>query len=89
MFNESSLENLIIELFKNKDYVYINGDDLEKNDEEVLLIQDLKDYLYKRYKNDNITDEEVNSVILSLKAVSNSDIYTANKIVFNRMVEGE
>ena len=89
MFKEKDLENLIINLIKEKKYEYVWGEDLERKYEDVILETDLKTFLKNRYKNEKINDEEIEMIILSLKNVSNVDIYNANKTVFLKMVEGE
>ena len=41
-FDEKELENMIVELIKNKGYDYVHGDYLNKTNEEVILEEDLK-----------------------------------------------
>ncbi len=88
-FNEQDLENLIVEKIKGLGYEYKHGNDLERTDEDILLEDDLKQFLKSKYKSEEITDDEIKSIILSLKAISSTDIYDANKRVFIRMVDGE
>lgn len=87
-FAEKDLENLIIDLISKKGFEYVNGDNLEKTNEEVLLIQDMQAYLKSRYKENEITDEEVSQIISSFQRISSADIYSANKAAYNMMVEG-
>ncbi len=47
---------------------------------EVLLTDDLKQYLYNRYAADGLTPSEVESIILMLRNISGT-IYEANKAV--------
>ena len=89
VFTEADLENLIVEKIKGLDYEYVHGNNLERTDEDILLESDLREFLHNRYKDDDITDEEINSIILSLKAYSSADIYDANKRTFIKMVDGE
>lgn len=88
-FIESDLESLIIDLIKNKGYTYIHGDNLERTYDDILIETDLRSFLKQRYNKNEIEDEEVNSIILSLKSISNADLYDANKRTFIKMVEGE
>lgn len=88
-FNEASLENLIVGLIKDKGYEYVHGDNLNRELEDVLLVDDLKAYLKSRYRANDITDTEVEQIIMSLKTVSNTPLYNANKTVFRMIVEGE
>ena len=89
MFIEKDLENLIINLIKEKKYEYVCGEDLERNYEEVIIEADLKTFLKNRYKNEEISDVEIENIIMSLRNISNIDLYYANKKVFIKMVEGE
>ena len=89
MFLEKDLEELIINLIKNKNYEYISGDELEREFDDVLIKEDLYTFLKNKYKSNDITDEEISNIILSLKGISNSDLYNANKRVFIKIVEGE
>lgn len=87
-FNEQDLEKMIIELISRKGYEYVNGNDLSKTNEEVLLVEDLKKFLLKKYKENNISDDEIYQIISYLNSVSTANLYDSNKRVFNSMVEG-
>ena len=88
-FIESDLENLIIDQIKNKDYEYVYGENLERNYEDIIIEKDLIQFLESKYINEEITKDEITSIISSLKSVSNADLYNANKRTFIKMVEGE
>ena len=79
-FTEADLEQLIVDKIKNAGYDYFHGDDLKRAYEDVLLEDDLEAFLKNRYAAEGITDEEINSIILSLKTVSSADIYEATGI---------
>ena len=66
-FNEHALEMSIMELFKDEKYTYVSGDQIHRERTEVLLTDDLKQYLYNRYAKDGITPSEVDSVIRFMK----------------------
>ena len=86
-FNEHALEMSIMELFKDEGYTYVSGDQIHRERTEVLLTDDLKQYLYNRYAKDGITPSEVDSVILMLRNISGT-IYEANKAVFKLLCYG-
>lgn len=88
-FQESNLESLIVDLIKDKGYDYINGNNLNRQFEDVLLEDDLKTFLSKKYKENNITVNEIEQIVMSLKTISSTPVYNANKIVFRKIVEGE
>ena len=85
-FNEHALEMSIMELFKDEEYTYVSGDQIHRERTEVLLADDLKQYLYNRYAKDGITPSEVDSVILMLRNISGT-IYEANKAVFKLLCD--
>lgn len=89
MFKEEDLEKLIIDLINHKGYEYVYGENLERNYEDIIIESDLRAFLYKKYKKAEVTDEEVKNIILSIKSISNADLYDANKRTFIKMVEGE
>ena len=86
-FNEHALEMSIMELFKDEGYTYLSDDQIHRERTEVLLTDDLKQYLYNRYAKDGITPSEVDSVILMLRNISGT-IYEANKAVFKLLCDG-
>lgn len=86
-FNEHALEMSIMQLLENKGYTHITGADIQREKSEVLLLDDLRSYLRERYKKDNITESEIDSIILSLRAVSGT-LYECNKTVFRMIADG-
>ena len=86
-FNEHSLEMSIIKLLENKGYTHISGNTIVRNKAEVLLVDDLKTYLRIKYTGDEITENEINSIILSLRAVSGT-LYEANKTILSMIMNG-
>jgi len=86
-FNEHALEMSIMELFKDEGYEYKSGETLHRERTEVLLVDDLKQYLYSRYASDGITPTEINSIVLMLKNVSGT-IYEANKSIMKMLCDG-
>lgn len=86
-FNEHALEMSIIQLLENKGYAHISGNKLIREKSEVLLTDDLKEYLHTKYRADELTDSEIDSIILSLRAVSGT-LYEANKTVFSKIIDG-
>lgn len=48
-FNEHALELSIMELFKDEGYTYLTGEQIHRERTEVLLADDLRQYLYNRY----------------------------------------
>lgn len=87
MFNESTLENAIMELFENEiHYTHRLGEQLHKNLSEVLLLEDVEAYLRAAYP--DITDGEVERAILILKTPVSGSLYDENRRVFGMIVDG-
>lgn len=86
-FNEHTLEMSIMELLKDEEYTYLNGNQIHRERTEILLVDDLKQYLYSRYASDGITPSEVDSIILMLRNISGT-IYEANKAVYKMICDG-
>lgn len=62
-------------------------DSLHRERSEVLLVDDLKQYLYNRYAKDGITPNEVESIVFLLRTISGT-IYEANKAVYKLISDG-
>ena len=54
---------------------------------EVLLVDDLKEYLHTRYASAELTESEIDSIILSLRTVGGT-LYEANKAVMSMIIDG-
>lgn len=86
-FNEHALEMAIMELFVDEGYEHLTGSDIHREKSEVLLLDDLRNFLYNRYAQDNITPSEVESIILMLRSASGT-VYEVNKSVFKLISDG-
>lgn len=63
-FNEHALEMSIMELFREQGYTYLNGNQIHRERSEVLLLDDIKQFLYNRYSDAGITPSEIDGIIL-------------------------
>lgn len=86
-FNEHSLEISIMELFQDEGYLYMNGEQIHRERSEVLLTDDLRQYLLNRYAKDGLTVTEVDGILLRLKSISGT-IYEANKTFCKLLCDG-
>lgn len=86
-FNEHALEMSIMELFEDERYEHLIGSDIHREKTEVLLVDDIKNYLYDKYADDGITPSEVESIILMLRSAS-GNVYEVNKTVFKMIYDG-
>ena len=87
LFNESTLENAIMELFENEiHYTHCLGEQLHKNLSEVLLNEDLEAYLRAAYS--DITQDEIDRAIFTLKTPVSGSLYDENRRVLSMIVDG-
>lgn len=87
-FTEEKLELAIIELLKVEGYEHVLGQTIGRDTNAVLIWEDTKAYLSRRYATDNITSGEVESVIRKLEVFSASDLYGSNKAIMKMVSDG-
>jgi len=87
-FTEAKLEEAFIELLGNEGYPHFLGNTINRNDEEVLIEEDLIEFLLSQYKNDGLTTNEAKSIVLQLKTLSSSDLYETNKTIMQWLADG-
>lgn len=78
-FTESSFENAVLELFQNQGYKYQCGYDLHRTNEEILIVDDFKDYLSKRYALLNLQESEINFILHNLLSSRGTSLYSTMK----------
>ena len=87
-FNEHALEMAIMELFEQEGYMYTHGEQIHKEQSDVLLRDDLRMYLRSRYAEQGITALEVESVIARLTADAGGSYYENNVHTYRLITEG-
>ncbi len=87
-FNESQLEQSIIALLQEQGYDFLKGEEIERDLDEVVLRDDLSTYLHNRYKNDGITDQEVEYAIRVITQKQGGTLYDENKFTFKQLMDG-
>lgn len=87
-FNESQLEQSIISLLQEQGYDYVKGENIARDFDEVVLRDDLAQYLRSRYKSDNITDIEVENAIRVITQKHGDPIYIENRQALNLLMDG-
>ncbi|MBO4488898.1 MAG: type I restriction endonuclease subunit R [Bacteroidales bacterium] len=88
LFNESLLEQSVISLLEEQGYEYIKGEEIARDLDEVVLRDDLAAYLHNRYKNDGITDQEVENAIRIITQKQGGMLYAENKHTLNLLMDG-
>ena len=78
-FTEAKLEEAFIELLGNEDYPHVAGNTISRMPEEVLIEEDIIEFLLTQYKKEGLTLTEAKSIVLQLKTLPASDLYETNK----------
>jgi type I restriction enzyme, R subunit len=87
-FTEAKLELAIIELLKNEGYPHVSGETISREPGEVLIKEDLQQFLAGQYARDNITANEIDSIIRKLETFPASDLYESNKAIMKMVADG-
>ena len=87
-FTEEKLEQAFIELLGNENFPHHLGNTLSRALDEVLIEDDLRQYLLSKYACKQLTLTEANSILLQLKALPASDLYESNKTIMRWLSDG-
>lgn len=87
-FTESTLEHALLELFQSEDYLHVFGGSVHKEMSDVLLRDDLKHFLLNRYREDDITLNEIEAIVRMLELYSSSALYDSNKSIMKLLADG-
>lgn len=87
-FPEAKLEQAFVELLGNEGFPHLHGVNLKCSADEVLLEDDLKNYLLAKYESKQLTETEALQIILQLKSLPASDLYESNKTIVRWMSDG-
>ena len=87
-FTEEKLEKVFIELLGNEGFPHHLGNTLVHSADEVLIEDDLQNYLLTKYQSKQLTVTEAKSIILQLKTLPASDLYESNKTILRWLSDG-
>jgi type I restriction enzyme R subunit len=103
-FTESQLEKAFISLLQEEKMTHLVGAQVRQAEyqgtsepetvyghivsEKVLIIEDLKSYLRTNYATENITDNEIDSIVRDLERLPSSDLYETNKVIMKMVCTG-
>ncbi|MFN5621747.1 MAG: type I restriction endonuclease subunit R, partial [Flavobacteriales bacterium] len=87
-FTESQLEQAFIELLEKEAYTHLLGETIHRAPEEVLIKEEIKSFLFKKYEADAITIGEVESIVRDLERYPASDLYESNKAIMKMISDG-
>ncbi|MGE4465950.1 type I restriction endonuclease subunit R [Sphaerochaeta sp.] len=87
-FHEGRLEQVFIELLAQQGYPYVPGENIARELSDVIIKDDLRAYLVDKYSSEDITGEEIESIIRRLELLPASDLYETNKTIINMLSGG-
>ncbi len=87
-FTEASLEKAFTELLGLEGFPHHLGISIARRPDEVLIEEDLQNFLLTQYTGQGITLNETKSIILQLKSLSASDLYESNKTFLKMLSDG-
>lgn len=103
-FTEAQLEQSFISLLQEEKMTHLVGGEVRKTEyngvseppaiyghivsEQVLLTEDLKNYLRTAYATENITENEIETVLRDLNRFPSSDLYESNKTIMKLVSDG-
>lgn len=87
IFDEDSLEKLFMDEFSARGYEHIIGDTIKRVETDLLLAEDLREYLRRRYNKEDLLDVEIN-MILATFPCRDKGIYVDNRDTFNKIRNG-
>ena len=88
IFDEAELERAIIELFEREGYEHLSGDEIHRTTDEVLLLDDLRDFISTRYANENLSATELQTIVNKLSLINSTPLYAGNREAFFLVNEG-
>ena len=86
-FNESELEKAVVEIFVQEDYEHIEGDKIH-NSKEVLILEDLHEFILNRYAEENLTETELQKITNKISLINSTPLYGGNRETFFLVNEG-
>ena len=87
-FTEAELEEAIIDLFRQEDYAYVNGESIHRQYEDILLTDDLRAYLSDRYQSTGLSEAEMKKIINKLSLINSTPLYLGSRDAFRLVNEG-
>ena len=87
-FNESDLEEAVVELFQCEGYENIAGDSIQRNFKDILLLDDLRKFILNRYADENLSEIELQKIINKISLINSTPLYAGNRETFFLINEG-
>ena len=85
-YYENDYELAVLELLGNTGWDYQCGYDIHRQKDDIILIDDLREYLNRRYG--YFSDEEIQTLISHLTSYSNQSLYRSLKETYKLLMRG-
>lgn len=87
-FTKAQLEAAIIELLGEQGFPYGPGGELTRSDTNVLIKDDIRQFLFDYYQADFITASEIDLIIKQIESLPASDLYDSKKTFCKWLSDG-
>lgn len=87
-FTEAKLEQAFTELLEQEGFPHHLGMSINRMPDEVLIDEDLQNFLLTQYAGQGLTVNEAKSIILQLKTLPASNLYESNKTFLKMLSDG-
>lgn len=87
-FTEAELEQAIIELFTAQGYTHVHGENIHRQYEDILLLDDLRSFLIARYASESLSNVEIQKIINKLNLINATPLYIGSRETFWLVNEG-
>lgn len=85
-YYENDYELAVLQMLEESGWDYECGYDIHRVNDEIVLIDDLREYLQRRY--DFFSDDEIKTLVNYITGFSNQSLYRALKETYHRLMRG-
>ena len=82
-FYESTYEEAFIQLLEANGWEYTCGEDLHRKFDETIVEEDLREYLSGKYRDEALSDEELDAIVANLRNTGDTSDYLTLRKVFH------
>ena len=87
-FTEEQLEQAIIQLYEEQGYAHIPGEEIHRKYDDILLLDDLREFLISKYSDADFTDIELQKILNKISMISSAPLYLGNREAYRLVSEG-
>ncbi len=87
-FTEAQLEQVFSSLLQREGIPHVHGEAIQRSASDVLIKEDLKEFLLREYAGQQLTEQEAELIIRQLENFPSSDLYESNKAIMKKLSDG-